>query len=292
MKKFVLITIFLFSSFLLSGQETYTIDGQSVQLKTAVEGPLDLLWNNIDNQYRYFIRTEDKQLLELVNTKNADNTYNQQYKATLKEVTNNTLDVSKVNLDLRDLAHFIDQYNAYVSPDYAALRSKLKAELRLGVFGGITNSPFVGNPENVKSTVIGGEIEMLTGANKKHSGYLQLRHVAEKDAFKYQTTELSLGYRYRAIKTSAFSVYGDVKFATLNFTKATVTFEDDASNTITDQINETAFDVPLIIGVGVDIKLSNVIYANVSYNQLFAVFFKNQGNFSSDITLGLKFKLN
>ena len=292
MKKFLLITVFLFSSFLISAQETYTIEGQSIQLKTAVKGPLDLLWNIIDNKYRYFIRTQDNQLLELVNTKNAENTYNEQYKKTLTELTNDTLEVSKINFNLRDLVHFIDQYNASVSPEYASMRSKLNAELRLGVFGGITNSPFVGNPENVKSAVFGGEIEMLTGASKRHSGYLQLRHVAEKDAFKYKTTELSLGYRYRFIKKSAFSLYGDVKFATLNFTKATIIFNDPEGNSVDEHIDETAFDVPLIIGVGADIKLSNVIYANVSYNQLFAIFFKNQGNFSSDITLGLKFKLN
>ncbi|MEO7282775.1 outer membrane beta-barrel protein [Gelidibacter sp.] len=292
MKRFVFITIFLFSAFLASAQKTYTIDGQSVQLKSAIEGPLDLLWNSFDNQYRYFIRTEDHQLLELLNTKNANNTFQEEYKSTLTQLTNNTLNASKTNFNLRDLAHFVDQYNASVSPEYASERSKFKAELRLGVFGGITNSPFVGNPENIISSVFGGELEMLTGKNKKHSGYLQLRHVAEKDAFKYETTELSLGYRYRFINTSAISFYGDVKFATLNFTRATVTFEDSANNTITQYIDDTAFDVPLIIGVGADIRLSPVIYANVSYNQIFAIFFKNQGNFSSDITLGLKFKIN
>lgn len=292
MKKFVLITIFLFSSFLVSAQETHAIDGQSIKLKTAVAGPLNLLWNSIDNQYRYFIKTENNQLLELANTKNADNTYNEEYKATLKELTDNTLDTSKINFNLRDLVYFIDQYNASVSSDYIATRSKFDAEFRLGAFGGITNSPFVGNPENINTPVFGGEIEMLAGADKRHSGYLQLRHVSEKDAFKYKTTELSLGYRYRGINTSVISVYGDAKFATLNFTKATITFEDETHNSNTEHISETAFDVPLIIGIGADIKLSSVIYANISYNQLFAIFMKNQGNFSSDITLGLKFKLN
>lgn len=292
MKKVVFITIFLFSSYLVSAQETYTIDGQPVQLKTAVEGPLDLLWNNIDNDYRYFINTEDNQLLELLNTKNVDNTYQAEYKDTLSELTNATLETSKVNFNLRDLSRFIDQYNASVSSEYVKKRSKLNADLRLGVFGGMTNSPFVGNPENLKSAVFGGEIEMVVGAHKRHSGYLQLRHVSEKDDFKYKTTELSLGYRYRAIKTSTFSLYGDVKFATLNFTKATIIFKDDTGGLLTENIDETAFDVPLIIGVGVDIKLSKIIYANVSYNQIFAIFLKNQGNFSSDVTLGLKFKLN
>lgn len=291
MKKLILIAIFLFSSTLIFAQETYTIDGQSVHLKTAAEGPLGLLWNIIDNQYRYFIKTQDHQLMELTNTKNADNAYQEQYKSTLKDLTNNTIDISNVKLSIPSLARFIDRYNSSVDPDYVSMNANFNPEIRLGVFGGITNSPFVGNPQNVKSAVFGAEIEMLVSANKRHSGYLQLRHVAEKDDFKYKTTELSLGYRYRFVQTSRFSVYGDAKFATLNFTKATITGVDDDIIS-SEHVNETAFDIPLIIGLGADVKLSNSIYANLSYNQIFAIFFKNQGNFSSDITLGLKFNVN
>ena len=72
----------------------------------------------------------------------------------------------------------------------------------------------------------------------------------------------------------------------------THTYEDNNLEIVTEEVNDTAFDVPIIVGVGADWKISNSIYANFSYNQLFAVFFKNQGNFSTDITVGLKFKLN
>lgn len=292
MRKLIIFAIFLFSSYLITAQEAYTIDGESIQLKTAAEGDLGLLWNIIDQQYRYFIKTDDHQLVELINTKNANNIYQEQYKASLKDLTKNTLDVSKVKLNLPSLARFIDRYNSAVNPNYVAMHSNFDPDIRLGVFGGITNSPFVGNPQNEKSTVIGAEIEILGGVSKKHSGYLQLRHVAEKDEFKYTTTELSLGYRYRFLQTSRFSLYGDAKFATLNFTKASITYTDDSSNTQIETIDETAFDLPLIIGLGTDVKLSNIIYANLSYNQVFAVFFKNQGNFPTDITLGLKFKVH
>ena len=46
-----------------------------MQLKTQIDGKIDLLWNIIDNQYRYFIRTEDGTITELKNTKNADNKF-------------------------------------------------------------------------------------------------------------------------------------------------------------------------------------------------------------------------
>lgn len=292
MKKQVLIAIFFLSFICARAQDTYTIDGQSIELKTAVEGPLDLLWNTVSGQYRYFVRTDDNQLVELKNTKNADNHYQKEYLETLKNLTNNTLGVYDVDMTLPSLARFIDRYNATKDPDYLSSSQKGYAEFRIGVFGGITNSPFVGNPENETSTVIGGEVELLTGSNQRHSGYVQLRHVAEKKDFKYKTTELSLGYRYRFIKTSAVSVYGDAKFATLNFSKFTHTYEDNNLEIVTEEVNDTAFDVPIIVGVGADWKISNSIYANFSYNQLFAVFFKNQGNFSTDITVGLKFKLN
>lgn len=292
MKKLILFAIFLFSSTLIIAQETYTVDGQSVQLKTAVKGPLGLLWTIIDDEYRYFIKTQDHQLVELINTKSADHVYQEEYKSTLKELTDNSIDVSKVKLSLPSLARFIDRYNSFVNPDYVSMHSNFNPDIRLGVFGGITNSPFVRNPQNVISTVVGAEVEMLGGTDNRHSGYLQLRHVAEQDKFKYQTTELSLGYRYRFFQKPRFSLYGDAKFATLNFTKATVTYIDDNNVTNTEHIDETAFDLPLIIGLGADVKLSHTIYANLSYNQIFAIFFKNQGNFSSDITLGLKFKVN
>ncbi|MBA6153152.1 outer membrane beta-barrel protein [Gelidibacter maritimus] len=292
MKKLFLIALLLFSSTLAIAQKSYTIDGQSIQLKTAVDGPVALLWNIIDEEYRYFIKTQDDQLVELINTKNANGVYQEQYKSALKDITNNTLDVSKLKLRLPSLARFIERYNTAVNPDYISMHASFHPEIRLGIFGGITNSPFVENPQNVKSAVFGAEVEMLVTANRRHSGYLQLRQVAEKDEFKYQTTELSLGYRYRFIENSRFSVYGDAKFATLNFTKATVIYIDENDTINTEHIDETAFDIPLIIGLGADVKLSNTIYANLGYNQIFAIFFKNQGNFSSDITLGLKFKIN
>lgn len=292
MKKSIFIAFFLFSFSIVTAQETYSINDQSVQLKTAAEGTLSLLWNIINNEYRYFVKSQDHPLTELINTKNADHQYQEEYKSTLQDLTNHTIDVSNVQMSLPSLARFIDDYNRSVNPDYVAMHSKFHPELRMGVFGGITNSPFVSNPENEKTAVFGAEIEILDGKKKRHSGYLQLRHVTETDVFQYKTTELSLGYRYRFVQASKFSVYGDAKFASLNFSKATINYTDSNALIQTDHIDETAFDLPLIIGVGADLRLSPHLYANLSYNQIFAVFFKNKGNFSTDITLGLKFKVN
>ncbi|MCB0388348.1 MAG: hypothetical protein KDD23_06600, partial [Winogradskyella sp.] len=72
MKKLIFILCLSFSFVSLKAQETYTVNGETLELKTEVEGNLDLLWNIIDGQYRYFVRTEDGSIKELVNTKNPD----------------------------------------------------------------------------------------------------------------------------------------------------------------------------------------------------------------------------
>jgi hypothetical protein len=55
--------------------------------------------------------------------------------------------------------------------------------------------------------------------------------------------------------------------------------------------NSTAFDAPFIFGVGADIKVGNNSYITLIYGELFAILLDNQGNFSSDISLGYKFNL-
>jgi hypothetical protein len=158
----------------------------------------------------------------------------------------------------------------------------------LGVFGGITNSPFINNPNNTKSPQFGAELELLDGNRiKRHALFMQLRHVFETDDFKYSTTELALGYRFRVINARSFSLYGQSKFATLNFLKNTV----PGANDVPVDINETVVDIPLTFGIGADIRLTDSSYLTINYNELFAALVENNGNFSTNITLGYKFNL-
>mgnify|MGYP000267953113 CR=1 FL=1 len=61
-------------AFSVSGfaQQTYTLNNETLELKTEVEGNIDLLWNIFDGKYRYFVRDKDGDIQELVNTKNKD----------------------------------------------------------------------------------------------------------------------------------------------------------------------------------------------------------------------------
>lgn len=286
MKKTGLILCFLISITSLIAQETYTVQGETLQLKTEVEGNLDLLWNIVDGRYRYFVRTTDNSITELVNTKSEKRHYQEEYKTTLQELTG--VSAEKVNLTLVDLKTFIDGYNLSQDPSYESSVYNAKLQLLLGVFGGITNSPFIGNPNDTKSPQFGAELELLDANRiKRHALFMQLRHVFETDEFKYSTTELALGYRFRVVNARSFSLYGQSKFATLNFLKNTVPGANDEPV----DINETVVDIPLTFGVGADIRLTDNSYLTINYNELFAVLVENNGNFSTNITLGYKFNL-
>ena len=291
MKKFVLIICLLFSYSTLIAQETYTVNGETLQLKTQIDGKIDLLWNVINSQYRYFIRTEDGTITELKNTKNSDNKFQEEYKTTLKNSTTDLASIDDLKLTLSSLTKFFDAYNTSVDTNYSSTQKERTTELRLGIFGGITNSPFVENDDNIKTPVIGAELEVLPSENSRHSGFFQIRSTFENDDFDYSTTELSLGYRFRIINSPKFGFYGDMKFATVNFSKTTISYLNEDDTIVTESLSDTAFDVPFIFGVGAEYRITENSLITLGYNQLFAIFIDNQGNFSTDITLGYKLRL-
>lgn len=287
MKKIIILILFCLAFQINYSQETYTVNGTSLELKTEIKGKLDLLWNVIDGKYRYFVKSEDGTITELKNTKNDNNDYQEEYKSTLSNLTNGK-PTDKLKLTLYSLKSYIDSYNASVDSGYISANTERNVQLRLGFSGGITNNPFVGNPDNTKTPMIGAELEIFEANSlPRHSGFLQARHAFENDDFKYSTTELALGYRFRFINKETFSVYGQVKLATLNFTD--VTFLDE--NDMEVNSNETSFDIPFIFGVGSDIKVGDNSYITIIYGELFAAFLDNQGNFSTDIAVGYKFNL-
>jgi hypothetical protein len=287
MKKILFVLLFCCAFQFSFSQNTYRINGEQLELITEVDGKLDLLWNTFNGEYRYFARTETGKLIELKNTKGSDNKYQEEYKTVLSDLTNG-LPTEKLKLTVYDLKKYIDNYNTSVDSSYISVQKESKVKFRLGFSGGVTNNPFVGNPENIITPLIGAELEAFEETNlPRHSGFLQARHAFESDEFQFSTTEFSLGYRYRFINISAFSIYGQVKVATLNFTNAIVT----GSNNTEQDINETAFDLPLIFGVGSDIKVGENSFITIIYGELFAAFLDNQGNFPTDISVGYKFNL-
>jgi len=286
MKKLCLILSFFLITAYLTAQETYTVQSEILQLKTEIDGELDLLWNTFDGHFRYFVRTSDNHITELINTKDKSHHFQEEYKTTLQKLTN--LSTDNINLTLSDLTEFIDHYNLSQDSNYESVVQKVKLQLLLDVFGGITNSPFIDNPNNVNAPQFGSELELLdSNRNHRHALFLLLRHVFETDEFKYSATEMALGYRFRFINSKTFSVYGQTKFATLNFVKNTVPDVNDAPV----DFSETVFDIPFTFGVGADIRLTEQSFLTLHYNELFAVLLDNNGHFPTNMTIGYKFSL-
>lgn len=290
MKRILFLLGVLISFSNICAQETYTINNETIMLKTEIEGELDLLWNIVSNQYRYFVRTTSGEILELKNTKDDNNKFQEEYKQVLNELTNNTIETKKLNLTLVDLRQFLNTYNKSVDSSFVAERFKKKLQTRVAIFGGITNHPFVNNPENIKNTLVGGELEIFEATTMpRHSGYVQLRNTFESDDFKFRTTEISLGYRFRFIKTKPVNIFGNFTFATLSFTKSNLPNEDNPL--LTDDESSTSFDVPLMFGLGADIRIAEGHFVTIGYNELFALLIENQGNFPVDLTIGYRFNL-
>lgn len=289
MKKLVVLLAFIAFSNLAFSQETYTINNETLELKTEVDGTLDLLWNTFNGQYRYFVRTNDGSISELKNTKDANNNYQEEYKKTLGDLT--TQDASKVKLTTYSLKSFINAYNVSADSSYTSNNTKTKLKLRLGIFGGITNNPFVDNPNNETVPLFGAELELVSDAElPRQAAFLNIRHSTDNDAFNYSATQFALGYRYRVINKTGFNIYAQTKAVTFTSAKSTLSYVDADSNVITEESSGTSFDAPFVFGVGADIKLGNG-YITLVYDSLFAVFIDNQGNFSTDFAIGYKFNL-
>jgi len=111
MKNLILSALIVLCGYSLNAQETYTINGTSYELKTEVNGTIDLLWNVIDGEYRYFVK-KGTTIQELVNTKTENGDYNEEYLSTLKAVTSDaTVSYDDVKLLLYSLKDFFNIYN-------------------------------------------------------------------------------------------------------------------------------------------------------------------------------------
>ena len=288
MKKVVIFLLFLMSFNSIYSQETYSYNGENLELKTEVKGGnLKFLSLKSNDQFRFFVQTNDGVIIELKNTDETEN-----YKSILEKLTSDVeISMRRLKFTKNSLKNFISFYNYKFSIKNEEGNKPESVNFRLGVSAGVTNNPFVFNAENASSFLIGGEFEMYGDTESpRHSGFLQLRHSFSSDEFEYSTTEFSLGYRYRIINKKTFNIYIQNKFATLNISKNELPELIDETIVLTD-IKKTEFNIPLIFGIGADFKISENSYLTFIYGELFALGQENNGNFSTDIALGYKFNL-
>ncbi len=293
MKKNALILLLTFYSLGVLSQEYYSVDGQSYLLKKEVDGTWDLLWNVIDGEFRYFLKTDDDTIYELKNTKDINGKFQNEYKLLLNDFSNGTLDTNKIKLTLDSLKQAFDEFNISKDSSYSYTDKKSQITTRLGAFGGLTNHPFIDNPDNKFSGLLGLEFELYDNHDfKRHAGFIQITHAFENKDLEYSITEIALGYRFRFIYTNQFNIHANLKFATLSFSNATNGYVDGATNQIIDQKeSSTLFDAPLTLGLGADFKISAKGYITFYYNEIVSVFLENKGNFPLNFALGYKINL-
>lgn len=290
MNKIIITLVFTLLSITCFAQMTHTIDGKSYELTEEITGKASLFYVISEGEYRYFIKKDDS-LTELSNTKDENGKYQSEYKEILSILTADAgMDISKVNLTLGSLRTYIDNYNKASDIDYRLQAERPETKARLGIFGGVSNNPFVRNPNNTIVPIFGAEAEVYDAKRSRHSLGVLFKQSLKADDFKYSSSQFGLFYRFRVINKESFSIYPQATFATYTFSKSETTTTIGTTTTLT-KSSGSALDAPIILGLGADIKLGNG-YITVSANELFALInFDNQGNTPVDLRLGYKFNL-
>ncbi len=270
--------------------DSYTIDGQSYQLQTDVNGTITLLWNVIDQEYRYFAKKENT-LIELTNTKNK-NGYQEEYKKQLQELTaGSSVVTQKVKLTLSSLRRFFNDYNKKVDASYVENSLLTNIEYRLGGFLGSTNSVFVQNRENISNFQFGIDFELYDAVSlPSHAIVVQYKQTLSSDDFDYSASQFSINHRFKFIKTPTIQIFLNTKLVTYTFTRrGDILFIEGDQVSLTEQTGSN-LQGPLIFGLGADIKLGNG-YLSLNYNDAYSFVIDDNGEFPVDISIGYKFVL-
>ena len=286
--------IFLFFTNQSYAQETYTVNGEQLNLKTEVEGSITLLWNIIDGEYRYFLK-EDATVTELSNTK-VDKQYQEEYKQILDLATKDkNLSEKKISLTTGSLANYFKEYNKLKDPNFIVEENNIKLKTRLGAFVGITNSVYSPNPTNQILPTLGLDFEIVDNNKlKRHSLVFQFKQTFESSDYKYSASQFSLNYRFKFIKKEKLDVFINTKIAGYTFQSIpsfdnndNLEFDEDGNPIITSEDN---FSALLNLGIGADYKLGNG-YLTFLYGDIVSVVEGNNGEFPIDFTIGYKFNL-
>lgn len=276
--------------FLITGnsvaQNVFIIEGDTLQLQREVKGPLSLYWNLEGTTYRYFVQ-KNKTLRELTNR-------NGEYKNTLNDLTaDGDITTEDVKFLLYSLKHFANQYNAMVQEDYAYNAATPNIQHRLGLFTGLSNNKYTTNPDNVMAPVLGVEFEFFDpNLAPRHVAFLQLRQSFKRDQYRYSSTQLSVNYRFKVLYFTGFDLHIDTELATLVYSEDRVNIIDEAGEVIAVEDDRGfSFTAPLSFSVGTDIKVTDVSYITLSYNDIVSLVLDGNGNFPLDFTVGYKFSL-
>lgn len=282
-----ILTIFLFlTTTSLTAQEIFIIKGDTLQLQREVKGPLSLYWNLEGTTYRYFIQKKQT-MRELTNREG-------EYTRQLAELTADAeIKTNDVKFALYSLKHFTNRYNVLVQEDYAYNAATANIQHRLGLFTGLSNNKYTTNPDNVISPVLGLELEFFDpNLAPRHSAFLQLRQSFKRNEYRYSSTQLSVNYRFKALYFSGFNLHIDAELATFLYSEDRVEITNDSGEIIAiEDDSGFTFTAPFSFGIGTDIKVTDVSYITISYNDIVSIVLDGNGSFPVDFTVGYKFNL-
>ena len=285
----IAVTLFLFVT-TLNAQQQYTVDGKQYSLHTEIEGPLTLLWNTIEGEYRYFSK-KGNDISELKNSK-VDGKYQEDYKETLRTQTqDHSIDLAKINFTRPSLASFFVAYNTAADSNFTHESPSVELKTRLGAFGGISNNVYTINPTNALSPVLGIDFEIVDESKlKRHSMVVRFKQTLENSDTSYSASQFSLNYRFKFVKSSKLDVFINTKFVTYTYIKNEFTIIENGITRM-ESSSGSSFQAPIAFGLGADYAVGNG-YITFCYNDIVGLGIENvDGNFPVDFTLGYKFNL-
>ncbi|NND87800.1 MAG: hypothetical protein HKM28_00975 [Flavobacteriaceae bacterium] len=281
-----LLTTFCICATVCWGQQTYVVDGATYTLQTEVDGSLKLLWNIIDEEYRYFVKKGD-QIQELKNTR-VNRTYQEEYKKTLQALTtDHPVEVERVAFTLPSLEQFFNSYNAKANSNFIAVDKSVQLSVRLGAFAGITNTTFFVNPENTILPTAGLELEITdTERLRRHGIVMRFKQTFASSSYDFSASDISLNYRFKFVRSNSIDIFINTKIASYVYLKRDVT---DNSQDPPRSYKGSGGDirVPGAFGLGADIALGNG-FITIAYNDIVALGLDTNGEFPVDLTLGYK----
>lgn len=292
MQKFKLFLLLwlLCSSAKIAAQQTFIIEGDTLQLQREVKGSLSLFWNQEDTKYRYFVQKENRMVElrdSLINGK-------LQYREQLAKLTSDTeIRTDDVKFLLYSLKHFVNSYNALVQEDYEFNEASTNIKQRLGLFVGLSNNKYTENPENIISPIVGLEYEFYDpNLAPRHSAFLQLRQSFKREEYRYSSTQLSINYRFKALYFKGWDLHIDTELATFLYSEDKVRIKDDSGEVVAIKDDSGfSFTAPFSFGIGSDIRITDNSFISVGYNDIFAIALDGNDSFPVDFTVGLKYNL-
>lgn len=283
--------VFLLLSPSLNAQQEYTVDGETHLLITEVEGPLTILYEKTGRQYQFYSK-KGNDIAALKNTK-IDGKNQEEYKEVLKNQTRDaSISTENVRLTPRSLAAFAITYNSTVDPDFSVSNKTTEIEFRLGGFAGVDNAIFTVNPENALLPVVGVEFEMLDLRSlKRHALAIQFRQTFENSDYKYNSSQISVNYRFKFIKSPKFDAFVNAKFATITFSNYEYEAIEEGTNKLkTYSSSSSGLNAPFLFGLGADYRVGNG-YITLGINDLVGLNVDTNSEFPINLTLGYKFIL-